>query len=710
MYVDSKYSIVDLRYDDIFVVNVSVVNAFDLYAWQFRINYDVGFFEVTDVYYPPDYVFAEKENVVLPDPLIDNELGYVLVGASLIGSEPTFRGNGTLASVKFVAKIPGNWTLALDTVDSYLLDSNLNEIPCEKIDGYVVVEPYPVPEAELFMTPMLTVVDDPYLVNAEYEDISIDVNVSNVFGLHAWQIGIQYNSTILECLSPTADNTAGYVVWSYSLSKGNSINGNVNLGTIKFRVRSIGNSSLQFDLNNTRLWLPNFLEISYETAEAYIQVKNYHIFNVVYHYRTYKYPPTPPGLFIYPRHSFANIGQNFTVEVSLNKDAYAWQAKILYNSTILQVNRVWYTSPAHGPTPIIDNSEGYVIVGDCPMGGVTRYEGNETFLALAGIEFSVIGDGKSLLVFDSTDSFLLDSDFNKIPCNLINGYFNYSANSEKVINKLTISTIERFASWNNSQTYITILYSSSEILNYNLDPIERKITYEVNPIPYFNRTQDFSTLTIPKGLLNQNFTVFVDNNSTAYTKWENTTHIFLNFTYTHNQHTIEIHTFNTYLFNISKNGETYVIRMLTNSSVTSFRFDENLDQINFNVTGLTGTQGYCNVTIPKNVFNSTFAILVNGIVTPYIKSENSDYTFIHFKYNHSNDNIKILSTVIGDVNGDKKVDINDIATVALSFGSFLGGLRWNPIADLTGSDYLVPDGKIDILDIALVAKHFGEAV
>ena len=56
----------------------------------------------------------------------------------------------------------------------------------------------------------------------------------------------------------------------------------------------------------------------------------------------------------------------------------------------------------------------------------------------------------------------------------------------------------------------------------------------------------------------------------------------------------------------------------------------------------------------------------------------------------------------GDLNGDKKVDIKDVATAALAFGSYPGHPKWNLIAD---ANY---DNKIDIKDIALVASNFGK--
>ncbi len=60
-------------------------------------------------------------------------------------------------------------------------------------------------------------------------------------------------------------------------------------------------------------------------------------------------------------------------------------------------------------------------------------------------------------------------------------------------------------------------------------------------------------------------------------------------------------------------------------------------------------------------------------------------------------------TIIGDVNGDGKVDIHDIATTAEAFGSYYSGHpRYNPNYDVNC------DGKIDIRDLAIIARNFGK--
>jgi hypothetical protein len=64
----------------------------------------------------------------------------------------------------------------------------------------------------------------------------------------------------------------------------------------------------------------------------------------------------------------------------------------------------------------------------------------------------------------------------------------------------------------------------------------------------------------------------------------------------------------------------------------------------------------------------------------------------------------IVVTVIGDINGDFKVDVKDLVLVIKYFGSYPGHPTkpWNPNADING------DGKVDVKDLVLVIKHFGQ--
>jgi parallel beta-helix repeat protein len=59
-----------------------------------------------------------------------------------------------------------------------------------------------------------------------------------------------------------------------------------------------------------------------------------------------------------------------------------------------------------------------------------------------------------------------------------------------------------------------------------------------------------------------------------------------------------------------------------------------------------------------------------------------------------------------DINHDLKIDMKDIGAAARAFYTRPGDEFWNPHADITGSQKLVPDGKVDLKDIGFIARHF----
>ncbi len=58
--------------------------------------------------------------------------------------------------------------------------------------------------------------------------------------------------------------------------------------------------------------------------------------------------------------------------------------------------------------------------------------------------------------------------------------------------------------------------------------------------------------------------------------------------------------------------------------------------------------------------------------------------------------------IVGDLNGDGTVNMDDLFIVAEAYGSYLGHPRWNSRADINGDD------EVNIVDLFLIAKHFGE--
>lgn len=63
--------------------------------------------------------------------------------------------------------------------------------------------------------------------------------------------------------------------------------------------------------------------------------------------------------------------------------------------------------------------------------------------------------------------------------------------------------------------------------------------------------------------------------------------------------------------------------------------------------------------------------------------------------------LEIMTTTTGDINGDDVVDIFDVVTVSIAFGSSPEGSNWNQAADLNSDDI------VDIFDVVILANSFG---
>jgi parallel beta-helix repeat protein len=96
-------------------------------------------------------------------------------------------------------------------------------------------------------------------------------------------------------------------------------------------------------------------------------------------------------------------------------------------------------------------------------------------------------------------------------------------------------------------------------------------------------------------------------------------------------------------------GTIYPVALSSNSTVSTFKFDKPQIQISFNVTGPSGTVGYCNITIPKILLgDSPWTITIDYVPkTDYVKTENDTHTFIYFTYTHlSTSHIIIKGTTV----------------------------------------------------------------
>jgi len=113
-----------------------------------------------------------------------------------------------------------------------------------------------------------------------------------------------------------------------------------------------------------------------------------------------------------------------------------------------------------------------------------------------------------------------------------------------------------------------------------------------------------------------------------------------------------------------------------------------------------------NMTIPAGE-NSTLSFVWNTRGVPY----NRSYTLKAVATISEVDNTPADNTlpggpitvrILGDINGDGKVDGRDIVIAAKAFGTRPRDPRWNPDADVN------QDGRVDGRDITLIARNFGK--
>jgi hypothetical protein len=144
-----------------------------------------------------------------------------------------------------------------------------------------------------------------------------------------------------------------------------------------------------------------------------------------------------------------------------------------------------------------------------------------------------------------------------------------------------------------------------------------------------------------------------------------------------------------------------------------------------NVTESFNVTAYCDSnlvgTIPVLNLDSdaelTLTFAWNTTTVPFCHNYtvSGQASIVPFEFNTTN-NIYVDSTIkvriVGDANGDGKVDIKDILAVAKAFGSYGPDYlypgsppepRWDPYGDING------DNTVNIKDILLTAKNFGKS-
>jgi hypothetical protein len=174
-----------------FTVNVTVVDAVGLYAWEFKLFYQNDILNATAVSEGSFLNSSGPTNFAIRE-FSDNfnaTHGLVWVNSTL-QAPPPVNGSGTLATIAF--HVEGLGETLLDLEGTNLGDSLGAAIPHDVVDGRF----NNVLKARLYVDPP-SIIDPTLLPPANF---TVNINVANVTDLYDYQFKLGYDTAILNCL------------------------------------------------------------------------------------------------------------------------------------------------------------------------------------------------------------------------------------------------------------------------------------------------------------------------------------------------------------------------------------------------------------------------------------------------------------------------------------------------------------------------------
>jgi hypothetical protein len=120
---------------------------------------------------------------------------------------------------------------------------------------------------------------------------------------------------------------------------------------------------------------------------------------------------------------------------------------------------------------------------------------------------------------------------------------------------------------------------------------------------------------------------------------------------------------------ITYDSKTDYVGSVSNSHLSGFSFDWNLQQLSFSAT--TNVQSFCIIAVPKQLLDGGLQLLINDTIESCILMWNSTHTSLYFEYSPGPINVKILgehvTPILGDINGDHIVNILDAIILSNHF-------------------------------------------
>jgi hypothetical protein len=599
IYVSPKYNnftIPPKNVGDWFTVNIRIANYSNVAGWQVRLLYNKNVLTTTDknITYAIDHIFPGGTYPPIPASAGDfnSTHGYAMMTTTTFGAVEYNGADAGLMTVKFkILKAPSKCLLWFEPIDTWIIDTNIEELPEVLKNGYFEIRLPTPPPARIYVNP-------PKVVDASLtpcNNFNVNISIEDASYVQRFEFNLTFDPTVLHTVSaqlgnffPTGivpiiliDNTQGHVSVVATLRPSDTpASGDGTLAVIVLHVEALGTSDLNF--NKTTLHDPLDYLLPHTTANGY--------FNNMLIPKLAVDPSEIADPTLVPPKTFA-----INITVAEVEDLYYYEFKLGYDANVivcinLQINNVLgeinYVSQFS-----IDNIAGIAWVK------VDYYEpavpiSTMSPVALVTITFRIRNLGVSIL--DLYDTALNDSRGAPMNPEVYDGIFTPLTRDVAIIDITpTVNTA----------------YPGG-LIKINLTALNKgDITETFDVTVYYEPTNLIGTLT---------FTNLAPSEQATLT-------------------------------------------------------------ITWNTNGVAS--------------NHTYIIWAEALPLPYEKNL-TDNTLTDGE---------ITIKIIGDANGDGKVDGMDLLEICKAFNSKPGSPRWNPEADF---NY---DSKVDGRDVAMLIKHFGKS-
>jgi PKD repeat protein len=635
---------------------------------------------------PPVALFVYSPTVPLVNQIItfNGSASYDTDG-TIVSWMWTF-GDGGTASGEVVTHSytsPGTYQVNLTVTDN----NGLSGMKTEQITVYANLP------AILYVTP-------PQIVDYTLRPpsiVTINITVNNVIEMYDYKFKLSYNNELLTCigaiinrvqnqthLSPIIliNDPAGFIainVTYYAPSVPITTSTPLNLVTVYFQLDTLGSSNLT--LYQTELSNSNGLLISHLTGNGFIMtaIRDVAIVGVV------------------PSSSWAYQGWTVDINVTaMNKGnlTESFNVTAFYGSNPIGTLPVTNLPPNNKTTLLFAWNTAGVLAGNYTIKGFASYvpyEYNKTNNVLVDGTvqiFTKIHDVAIVGVVPSS-SWAYQGwtvDINVTAMN--KGNFTESFNVTAFYGTNSIGTLPVTNLPPNNKTTLLFAWNTAGVPggNYTIKGFASYVPYE------YNKTNN----------------VLVDGTVQILTKIHDVAIVAV----------VPYHTFNQKptLTNWTYPGVPVGINV---TAKNLGQMAESFDVSAYYNSSLVGTQHVVNLNVSQQI-TMVFTWNTTGLkpLTNYIIKGVA--SIVPYEFNTTNNVLvggKVHIRIVGDLNGDDKVNMKDIAIIAAAFGTYgpnyfypgsPASPRWDPRADITGSKPMVPDNKVNMLDVAMVASNFGK--